>query len=160
MKFDTNLRACKHLWNSPQYHVILYLCHMTPDHTWLWALWVDHLRCQGNLPNHPTKSIPWICKGLYIGIWNEEERLLNLIIFIMTWASITYKYSNHKRYNIELPKYIPHHALWTHKPDKRNLFSCPPALTWWCHDMETFQCYWPFVRGIHWSPVDSLTKGQ
>ena len=23
-----------------------------------------------------------------------------------------------------------------------------------------FPCYWPFVRGIHWSPVDSPHKGQ
>ena len=30
-----------------------------------------------------------------------------------------------------------------------------------CHDqMETFQHYWPFVRGIHRSPVDSPQKGQ
>ena len=26
--------------------------------------------------------------------------------------------------------------------------------------METFPRYWPFVRGIHWSPVDSPHKGQ
>ena len=112
--------------------MILYLCHMTPDDTWPWALWVDHLHCQSNLPNHPTKSIPWICKGLYIGIWNEEERFLNLIVFIVTWSSITYECSNHKTYNMELQKHIQHHALWTHKPDKRthkpdkrNPFSCP-----------------------------------
>ena len=23
-----------------------------------------------------------------------------------------------------------------------------------------FPCYWPFVRGIHWSPVNSLHNGQ
>ena len=26
--------------------------------------------------------------------------------------------------------------------------------------METFPLYWPFVRGIHWSPVNSPHKGQ
>ena len=26
--------------------------------------------------------------------------------------------------------------------------------------METFLHYWPFVRGIHWSTVNSLHKGQ
>ena len=31
-------------------------------------------------------------------------------------------------------------------------------IPWWCHQMETF--YWPFVRGIHRSPVNSLHKGQ
>ena len=31
---------------------------------------------------------------------------------------------------------------------------------WWRHQMETFPRYWPFVRGIHRSPVNSLHKGQ
>ena len=30
---------------------------------------------------------------------------------------------------------------------------------WWRHQMETFPCYWPFVRGIHRWPVDSSHKG-
>ena len=33
-----------------------------------------------------------------------------------------------------------------------------------CHDdvsrWEYFPCYWPFVQGIHWSPVNSPHKGQ
>ena len=32
--------------------------------------------------------------------------------------------------------------------------------TWWRHQMEIFPCYWPFVQGIHQSPVNSLHKGQ
>ena len=32
--------------------------------------------------------------------------------------------------------------------------------TWWRHQMENFPCYWPFVRGIHRSPVNSPQKGQ
>ena len=31
---------------------------------------------------------------------------------------------------------------------------------WWRHQMETFSRYWPFVRGIHRSPMDSPHKGQ
>ena len=31
---------------------------------------------------------------------------------------------------------------------------------WWRHQMEMFPCYWPFVRGIHRSPVNSPHKGQ
>ena len=31
---------------------------------------------------------------------------------------------------------------------------------WWRHQMETFSRYWPFVRGIHRSPVNSPHKGQ
>ena len=31
---------------------------------------------------------------------------------------------------------------------------------WWRHRMEKFPRYWPFVRGIHRSPVNSQHKGQ
>ena len=31
---------------------------------------------------------------------------------------------------------------------------------WWRHPMEHFPCYWPFVWGIHRSPVNSPHKGQ
>ena len=31
---------------------------------------------------------------------------------------------------------------------------------WWCHQMETFPRYRPFVREIHRSPLDSPHKGQ
>ena len=34
------------------------------------------------------------------------------------------------------------------------------AKTWWCHQMETFPRYWPFVRGIHRSPMYSPHKGR
>ena len=33
-------------------------------------------------------------------------------------------------------------------------------LSWWRHQTETFPRYWPFVRGIHRSPVNFLQKGQ
>ena len=33
-------------------------------------------------------------------------------------------------------------------------------LSWWRHQMETFPRYWPFVRGIHRSPVNFPPKGQ
>ena len=33
-------------------------------------------------------------------------------------------------------------------------------VSWWRHQMETFSRYWPFVRGIHRSLVNSPHKGQ
>ena len=33
-------------------------------------------------------------------------------------------------------------------------------ISWWRHEMETFPHYWPFVRRIHRSPVNSPHKGQ
>ena len=32
--------------------------------------------------------------------------------------------------------------------------------SWWRHQMEKFPRYWPFMRGIHRSPVNSPHKGQ
>ena len=32
--------------------------------------------------------------------------------------------------------------------------------SWWRHEMESFPRYWPFVRGIHRSAVNSPHKGQ
>ena len=44
---------------------------------------------------------------------------------------------------------------------------CHHLMRWWffaCHDdvikWKHFLRYWPFVRGIHWSPVNSPHKGQ
>ena len=37
-------------------------------------------------------------------------------------------------------------------------YATAPIL-WWRHQMETFPRYWPFVQGIHRSPVNSLHKG-
>ena len=38
--------------------------------------------------------------------------------------------------------------------------STQPCVSWWRHQMETFSRNWPFVRGIHRSPVNSPHKGQ
>ena len=33
-------------------------------------------------------------------------------------------------------------------------------VSWWRHEIENFPCYWPSVRRIHRSPVNSPHKGQ
>ena len=49
------------------------------------------------------------------------------------------------------------------RPEKHN---CDVLMVLFCfvHDdlikWKHFLCYWPFVRGIHWSPVNSPHKGQ
>ena len=46
---------------------------------------------------------------------------------------------------------------------RTSIFLCYALMilcAWWRHQMETFPCYWPLVRGIHWSPVNSPHKGQ
>ena len=49
--------------------------------------------------------------------------------------------------------YIGNERLWS-----RGLIC--HSLSWWRHQMETFPRYWPFVWGIHRSPVNSQHKGQ
>ena len=41
-----------------------------------------------------------------------------------------------------------------------SLISGKASHTWWRHQMEIFLRHWPFVRGIHRSPVNSPRKGQ
>ena len=40
------------------------------------------------------------------------------------------------------------------------LYALHANLAWWRHQMETFPRYWPFVCGIHRSPLNSPHKGQ
>ena len=56
---------------------------------------------------------------------------------------------------------------WYHflslKPYRRSLRSTlekTRIVPRWRHQMETFPRYWPFVRGIHRSPMNSPHKGQ
>ena len=44
------------------------------------------------------------------------------------------------------------HHIWIQMTDWQK--------SWWRHQMETFSRYWPFVRRIHRSPVNSPHKGQ
>ena len=39
-------------------------------------------------------------------------------------------------------------------------FQLPTSHPWWRHQIENFPRFWPFVRWIHRSPVNSPHKGQ
>ena len=41
-----------------------------------------------------------------------------------------------------------------------NIKLCPIPIPWWRHQWKHFPYYWPFVRGIHRSPVNSSHKNQ
>ena len=43
---------------------------------------------------------------------------------------------------------------------KRETMCRTMEFPWWRHQMENFPRYWPFVRGIHRSPVKSPHNGQ
>ena len=77
-----------------------------------------------------------------------------------------------------ISNYIPHPSMgcnYTYMPENiasiLNLtFQIKLLVIWdammllWCHDdvikWKHFRRYWPFVQGIHWSPVNSPHKGQ
>ena len=45
-------------------------------------------------------------------------------------------------------------------PHSRGLLRRHWGNPWWRHEMENLPRYWPFVRGIHWSPVNFSNKGH
>ena len=54
---------------------------------------------------------------------------------------------------------------WRHHENDKNESTHSPVVTlnqnpWWRHQWKLFPRYWPFVRGIHRSPVNSPHKGQ
>ena len=49
---------------------------------------------------------------------------------------------------------LPLNHLWKDKEIQRGMSP------WWRHQMKTFTRYWPFVWGIHRSPVISPHKGK
>ena len=57
----------------------------------------------------------------------------------------------------------PSRPLWRHcnvKAKIHSVYGFTRSTPWWHRQMETFPRYWPFVRGIYWSQVDSPQKGQ
>ena len=51
------------------------------------------------------------------------------------------------------------HKAWCCLVEVPYCFTRSPV-TWWCHQMETFPRYWPFVRGIHRSRWIPRTKAS
>ena len=53
------------------------------------------------------------------------------------------------------------HIYWTtDMAIRKKKILAAHSVTWWRHQMETFSRYWPFVPGIHRSPVNPTHKGQ
>ena len=73
---------------------------------------------------------------------NNDPSLTGSVVYYSFWVG----YGLHN----SLP--LPSHHL--------RLNNSTQNTTWWRHDMKTFLRYWPFVRGIHRSPVNSPYKGR
>ena len=71
---------------------------------------------------------------------------------IHNWASLHDTYPIMSMPCLLMPWYHQQAWYWTNKPEH--------SISWWRHQMKTFPRFWPFVRGIHWSQVNSPHKGQ
>ena len=91
-------------------------------------------------PYHMTTTYHCDCLGIY-GLCISG---LGCIDYIEPLFARQYFYDRHVRLVIKMD--IICHATM--------------LLWWWRHQLETAPLYWPFVRGIHWSPVNSSQKGQ
>ena len=88
--------------------------------------------------------------------------VLARILFIETGDVVKYRNSViFAAYFIWISQNICHIMHWCqisfHIP--RQCVHANANTTLWRHQMETFPRYWPFVRGIHQSPVDYPEKG-
>ena len=74
------------------------------------------------------------------------------------WSYSTKMYLIHKTVTIHLFVSVKTHWQLRHVCRIKNMRIT--RRPWWPHQMKTFPRYWPFVRGIHRSPVNSQHKGQ
>ena len=85
-----------------------------------------------------------------VGTVYLDNQDINLHVFFIYIFEITSIFPRGQWANTSHFKLAPD---WLYLP----VHSCK---SWWHHQMETFQGHWPFVRGIHRSPMDSPHKGQ
>ena len=80
--------------------------------------------------------------------------LVKMFVFLMVYHRLPHSWVSPRN-----PLQLPNPLLWTYMLWSRHCF-------WWCLRHEDaiewkhFPRYWPFVRGIHLSPVYSPHKGQ
>ena len=83
---------------------------------------------------------------------------------LITLSPITDSVTHRVRHSVNKPMWAPCASFlkWRMRADVNTCARIAPwPLSSWCrHQMENFPRYWPFVRGIHRSPVNSPHKGQ
>ena len=109
--------------------------------------------CPTPWPSHVTQS--YITLALIINHPYAAKYPIKLSLLVQqswqinSWPSLTITGPLTAICDLEVNWFIKHI-----KPDLNNI------TPWWRHQMENFLCYWPFVQGIHQSPVNSPHKGQ
>ena len=80
-------------------------------------------------------------------IWVNESHDSTFVIYLSLNDTKIYKvFQSYSKLPFSTSAIITNFSL--------NLYSAWKTMTWKC-----FPHHWPFVRGIHWSPVDSPHKG-
>ena len=93
------------------------------------------------------------CNAENVSIW-WHHNLYQDTTWSMTLASAGYRLNS-------MSSWIDNYITVTKLYKTRNIFLIGAVYhSWWRHQMETFPRYWPFMRGIHRSPVNSSDKGQ
>ena len=115
---------------------------------------------------HLLESNIWILRDFPLNIfpgspWNSCIYMPWYVVFILKGQQtlLLHKHVDRIWQILFICTCYTHYVNSSMRPDERgqqpNLASI--TNTWWRHQMET---YWPFLRGIHPSPVDSPLKGQ
>ena len=91
--------------------------------------------------------------------WNQTMKNASGHIYLHFIFNLLY-ISNNSHANMKMDKhemflydgyFVPNRSITEHQLG---------SFSWWRHQMETFPGYWPFVRGINRSPVNSPHKGR
>ena len=108
-------------------------CNQVCDNT------LGNYTCSCNIPGFEVGEDGHTCYGE-----QAADTLRNNDVAITSFWRNYVKMTSYWRYNDVI---IMSYVQWAHTP-------------WWRHRMETFPHYWPFVRGIHRSSVDSPYKAS
>ena len=101
-------------------------------------LWSTFLKNPHNI--HPI-AIPRETYG--VSFVSTNSHLSNVWVISVPYEKLCFIWLNHNNNQLEFPRPRQYWCHYYH-------------YTKWRH----FPCYWPFVSGIHWSSVDSLTKAS
>ena len=88
--------------------------------------------------------------------WHHHESVTHGLVWSIIGCMRYYVMWEFKRYGYN--RSIPQNNKTQQSGNREHIYCM--NWSWWRHQMETFPRYWPFVWGIHRSPVNSPHKGQ
>ena len=129
-------------------NIILHLVNRRGEH-------LSSIKCRGTRPGTGIQS------DFYVKIHVNYQRFSNLASDWLAKATIenpcwqTWILTIFQWYLFDLRMISLIRQVWLHRLERDSANLKHDDVTKWKH----FKCYWPFVRGIHRSPVNSPNKG-